>query len=55
MRKLTHDEQVAAIAKVNHDVEVLGEIVNNRTKVSCRCKVCSHEWSAREGANKFLI
>lgn len=47
MRKLTHDEQVAAIAKVNHDVEVLGEIVNNRTKVSCRCKVCSHEWSAR--------
>ena len=43
MRKLTHEEQVAAIAKVNPDVEVLGEIVNNSTKVLCRCKVCNHE------------
>ncbi|MCV5094141.1 zinc-ribbon domain-containing protein [Escherichia coli] len=53
MRKLTHDEQVAAIAKVNHDVEVLGEIVNNRTKVLCRCKVCNHEWSATPSNIKY--
>ncbi len=45
MRKLTHDEQVSAIAKINPDVEVLGKIINNGTKVSCRCKVCDHEWS----------
>lgn len=45
MRKLTHEEQVSAIAKVNHDVEVLGEITGNNIKVLCRCKVCDYEWS----------
>ncbi len=53
MRKLTHEEQVAAIAKVNPDVEVLGEIVNNSTKVLCRCKVCNHEWSATPSNIKY--
>ncbi|EOW4242935.1 GIY-YIG nuclease family protein [Escherichia coli] len=47
MRKLTHAEQLEAIAKVNPDVEVLGIIINNATKVLCRCKVCGHEWSAK--------
>lgn len=46
MRKLTHEEQIAAIAKINPDVEVLGEITGNHKKVLCRCKVCDHEWSA---------
>ncbi|WWQ70293.1 hypothetical protein mEp013_12 [Escherichia phage mEp013] len=46
MRKLTHKEQVAAISRINPNVEVLGEIINCKTKVSCRCKVCDHEWSA---------
>lgn len=57
--KLSHEEQIAAIAKVNPDVEVLGKITNNNTKVLCRCKVCSHEWSVtpcnlknREGCPK---
>ena len=44
--KLSHKEQVAAIAKVNPDVEVIGEIIKDKTKVLCRCKVCDHEWSA---------
>ena len=42
--KLTHTEQVEAINKANPDVEVLGEIINDRTKVLCRCKICHHEW-----------
>lgn len=46
-RKLTHEEHVATIAKVNPSVEVLGEIINAVTKVLCRCKVCNHEWEAR--------
>lgn len=45
-RKLSHVEHVAAINKVNPEIEVLGEIINNRAKVLCRCKVCNHEWSA---------
>ncbi|HDB9835902.1 TPA: GIY-YIG nuclease family protein [Escherichia coli] len=44
-KRLTHEEQVTAISKINHDVEVLGEIINNSTKVLCRCKVCDHKWS----------
>ncbi|HFI7982106.1 TPA: zinc-ribbon domain-containing protein [Escherichia coli] len=47
MRKLTHEEQIAAIAKINPDVEVLGKITGNHKKVSCRCKVCGHGWSAK--------
>ena len=46
MRKLTHEEQIAAIAKINPDVEVIGKIINCSTKVSCRCKACDYEWSA---------
>lgn len=45
-QKLPHEEHIAAIAKVNPDIEVLGEIINNTTKVLCRCKVCDHKWSA---------
>lgn len=49
MSKLTHDEQVAAINKVNPNIEVLGEITRNDKKVLCRCKVCNHEWNATPG------
>lgn len=45
-RKLTHDEQVEAIAKVNPNIEVLGSIVGNAVNVLCRCKVCNHKWNA---------
>ncbi|WP_196606393.1 GIY-YIG nuclease family protein, partial [Escherichia coli] len=42
--KLSHEEQVAVIAKVNPNVEILGEIKKDKTKVLCRCKVCDHKW-----------
>lgn len=47
MSRKTHAEHVAEIAAKNPNVEVLGEIINTRTKVLCRCKICSHEWSAQ--------
>jgi hypothetical protein len=47
MRKLTHEEQIVAIAKINPDVEVLGRVVDSKTPVLCRCKVCGHEWFVR--------
>lgn len=46
-RALPHEEQIAIIAKVNPGIKVLGEIINNKTKVLCYCKVCDHEWMAR--------
>lgn len=42
--KLSHKEQVDAINKVNPYIEVLEEIINNKTKVLTRCKICGHEW-----------
>ncbi len=45
--KLSHDEQVLAIAKVNPNIEILGKIVNNTTKVLCKCKVCNCEFQSR--------
>ncbi len=50
--KLTHEEQVAVIAKVNPDIEVLGEITGNQKKVLCRCKVCDHKWSVQPNSIK---
>lgn len=45
-KKITHDEHVAAIAKVNPNIEILGEIINTSAKVLCKCKICHHEWEA---------
>lgn len=47
MRKLTHEEQITAIAKVNPKIEVLGKIVKDSTPVLCRCKICHHKWSIK--------
>lgn len=44
-RSLSHEEQVALITKKNPSVEVLEEIVDDRKKIQCRCKICSHVWS----------
>lgn len=53
--RLTHAEQIAVIAKVNPDVEVLGEIKSNSVKVLCRCKICSYEWEARPNSLKKRV
>ena len=45
MRRKTHAEHVAEIAAKNPNVEILGEIINARTKVLTRCKICGHEWT----------
>lgn len=50
--KLTHEEQVAAINKVNPCIEILGEITKDMEKVLCRCKICNHKWEARPSALK---
>lgn len=45
--KLTHEKQVEAIAKINPNINVLGNIIDNKTPVLCECKICSHRWDAR--------
>ena len=43
-RKKTQDEFVKEISVKNPKIEVLGEYVNNRTKILCRCREFGHEW-----------
>ena len=40
----THEEYVAELNIVNPNIEVLGEYVNNRTKILHKCKTCGYEW-----------
>lgn len=42
-RKKTHEEFVDELNKVNPNIEVLGEYVNNRTGIHCKCKVCGFD------------
>lgn len=42
--KLSHEEQVAAIMKINPDIKILGEIIDNKSPVLCKCIICQHEW-----------
>lgn len=47
MRKLTHEEQVETIAKINPDIKVLGAIIGNKTPVLCECRICGHKWEPK--------
>ena len=44
--KLTHEEFKQELKDINEDIEILGEYVNNRTKIKCKCRIDSYEWEA---------
>ena len=44
VRRLTHEEFINRIKEVNSDIEILGEYVNARTKIKCKCKIDGYEW-----------
>ena len=33
--------------EINDNIEILGEYVNSRTKIKCKCKLDGYEWKAR--------
>lgn len=47
MRKKTTEEFKTQMRDINPDIEILGKYQGNKTKISCRCKICNHEWEAR--------
>lgn len=47
MRKKTTEEFKKQIQDINSNIEILGEYQGNKIKISCKCKICSHEWEAR--------
>lgn len=44
MRRFTHQEFINKLALINPNLEVLGEYINARTKIKCRCKIDDYIW-----------
>ena len=45
--KLTHEEFMEKFYEKNENaenIEILGEYVNNKAKIKCKCKIDGHEW-----------
>ena len=42
----THDDFVAKMAKIKPSIEVIGQYVNAKTKVRCKCRACGFEWES---------
>ena len=42
-RKVTQEEFIDRVSKVNPDITIIGEYKGSREKVKCRCS-CGHEW-----------
>ena len=48
-RKLTHEEFLNKFYKQNkhaQDIELMGDYINNRTRIKVKCKIDGHEWEA---------
>lgn len=55
--KLTHEQFIQKLSKINPNIEVLGKYINNKSKIKCRCKVCGFdryndgkEWAPQSGS-----
>lgn len=46
LRRRTHDQYVEAVAKRNHNIEVIEQYVNSDTAIMHRCKIDGYEWKA---------
>ena len=44
MKRLTTQEFIERLNIANPNVEVIGEYLNQRTKIHVTCKECRHEW-----------
>lgn len=47
MRKKTTEEFKKQMQDINPNIEIISEYQGNKIKISCKCKLCSHEWEAR--------
>ena len=45
--KLTHEEFINRMKKINSDIEILGEYKNAHTKIKCKCKIDGYEWETK--------
>ena len=45
-KKITNEEYVERVRNINPNIKVLGEYINNRTKILHKCKIDGYEWYA---------
>ena len=45
----TTEEFKSEINRINKDIDITGEYIDSKTKISCKCKICNHEWYALPG------
>lgn len=43
-RRMTTDQFKVKMASLQPNIEILGEYKSNSSRISCRCKLCGHEW-----------
>lgn len=46
-RRKTHEEFIQEMDIINQNIIILGRYKNNHTKISCKCKICNHEWKTK--------
>ena len=45
-KRKTHEEFMNEMKEVNPNIEILGEYVNSKEKILCKCKIDNNEWCA---------
>ncbi|WP_291631387.1 hypothetical protein [Clostridium sp.] len=43
----TTEEFIQEMKEINNDIEILGEYVNNKIPIKCKCKIDGYEWMAK--------
>lgn len=51
-KRITHKEFIEKMKIKNPNIEILGEYINSRTKIKCRCKICNYIWYPISGGIK---
>ena len=52
-RHKTTEEFINEIKQINDSINIIGEYVDSKTKVRCRCNICGHEWLAMPGNLRY--
>lgn len=45
-RYKTTEEFKVELRAINENIDVIGEYINSKTKIKCRCQICGHIWDA---------
>lgn len=44
--RYTKDSFIQKLNKINNNIIIIGEYINTKTKIKCKCNICGAEWRA---------